>query len=463
MKTFEMTSIDVPPIPSYATEAVRILRAAGYEAWLVGGCVRDILLHRDPHDYDVVTSARPEQIQALFPRNVPVGKAFGIVTVVAPDTSENIDVATFRAESDYRDGRHPSTVAFAANAMADVCRRDFTINALLLDPATGQLADYTGGLADLRARRLRAIGDPALRFAEDHLRLLRATRFASVLGFDIVPDTFASLRAAAPSIVRISPERIRDELFKTFQLAPRAGAALDLLQSSGLLACILPEIEAMRGVQQPPEFHPEGDVYVHTRNMLDLLPAPGPARSLTLALAVLLHDVGKPPTAAYLPRPDGTSRWTFQSHATVGADMARAILLRLKAPTALTDAVVTLVADHMRVATAPQMRRSKLRRLLADPLFDDTLALHRLDCLCSHADLSVYDFLLAQRAAYQSKPALPPPLIRGRDLIALGHRPGPALGALLRRLYDIQLEEDITSPDLLLARLSLLAPQNPLS
>ncbi|MBQ9344243.1 MAG: CCA tRNA nucleotidyltransferase [Kiritimatiellae bacterium] len=449
--------VDLPPIASYAPRAVARLRAAGHDAWLVGGCVRDLLLGKTPKDYDVVTSAHPRQIEALFPHNIPVGKAFGIITIVAPGTGENVEIATYRAEADYRDGRHPSSVAYADSAREDVLRRDFTVNALLLDPATGQLADFVGGRADLTAKTLRAIGDPARRFAEDRLRMLRATRFASVLGFTIESATWDALRAAAPAIHEISPERIRDELFRTLLGTPRAGAALDLLHDSGLLAQILPEVEAMRGVEQPPEYHPEGDVYVHTRIMLDRLPPPGPDRPLSLALGVLLHDVGKPPTAAFLPRPSGgPPRWTFQTHAAVGADMARAILQRLRAPTALIDDVVALVATHMRLAEAPKMRRAKLRRLLADPLLPQHLELHRLDCLSSHGDLDIYDFLRAQRAAWQAEPVLPPPLVTGRDLIALGYTPGPAFGLLLARLHDLQLEEDITDKALLLARLSSL-------
>lgn len=451
----------LPTISSYAPEAIRRLRDAGHDAWLVGGCVRDLLLGTAPKDYDVVTSAKPEAIEALFPHTIPVGKAFGIVTVVAPGTGENVEIATYRAEGDYRDGRHPGEVRHAESAREDVLRRDFTINALLLDPATGELADFTGGGADLERKVVRAIGDPVRRFTEDHLRMLRAIRFAARLGFSIDPETFAAIRQLAPCISRISPERIRDELFRTFQDSPRAGEALDLLRDSGLLAEVLPEVAALQGVEQPPEFHPEGDVYVHTRLMLDRLPPPGPGRSLALALSVLFHDIGKPPTAALQPRPDGTSRWTFQNHADVGAEMARSILRRLRAPVALTDAVADIVGGHMRIASAPQMRRSKLRRLLASPTLDDELELHRLDCLSSHADLSIYHFLRAQRETFQEEPPLPRPLVTGDHLLARGYRPGPALGRLLRRLHDLQLEENIADAETLLARLPELEKEDP--
>ena len=438
-------------IASFAPQIIRTLRAAGHEAWLVGGCVRDLLLGRAPHDFDVVTSALPDQIEALFPATVAVGKAFGIITVVAP-TGENVEVATFRSDSAYLDGRHPSSVAFT-DASTDALRRDFTVNALLLDPDTGEIADYVGGRADLAARVVRAIGDPARRFAEDRLRMLRAVRFAAALDFTIHPDTWSAILAAAPAITQISAERIRDELFKTLLTALRPGQALQTLLDSGLLAPILPEIAAMSGVEQPPEFHPEGDVFTHTRLMLDALPPPGPDRSLRLALAVLFHDVGKPPTAALLPRPDGPPRWAFREHAAVGADLTETILRRLRAPNDLTSDVVRLVRTHMRTADAPKMRRAKLRALLGDPLFDDMLALHKLDCAAAHGYCEASDFLDAARASVASEPALPPPLLRGRDLIPLGYPPGPALGALLKRLYDYQLDHDITTPAPLLALL----------
>ncbi|MBR6022946.1 MAG: CCA tRNA nucleotidyltransferase [Kiritimatiellae bacterium] len=443
--------VSLPPLPTFAPSVIRTLCAAGHEAWLVGGCVRDLLLGRAPHDYDVVTSALPDQIEALFSSTVAVGKAFGIITIVAP-TGENVEVATFRSDSAYLDGRHPTSVAFT-DARTDVLRRDFTVNALLLDPDTGEIADYVGGRADLAARVIRAIGDPARRFAEDRLRMLRAVRFAAALGFSIDPDTWSAILDAAPAITQISAERIRDELFKTLLTALHPGQALQTLLDSGLLAQFLPEIAAMVGVEQPPEFHPEGDVFVHTRIMLDALPPPGPNRTLRLALAVLFHDVGKPPTAALLPRPDGPPRWAFREHAAVGAAMTEAILQRLRAPNDLTESVVRLVRTHMRTADAPKMRRAKLRALLGDPLFDDMLALHKLDCAASHGDCEAADFLDRVAAEFAAEPALPPPLIRGRDLLPLGYPPGPALGVLLHHLYDLQLEHDYTSPSQLLPHL----------
>ena len=422
-------------IPAAPLGILRTLRANGHEAFLVGGCVRDLLLGREPKDWDIATDAFPERIEALFPKTIAVGKAFGIIAVV-PGEGAPVEVATYRVDSPYADGRRPESVGFT-DAREDALRRDFTINALLFDPATGEIRDYVNGRADLDARLIRAIGDPAVRFAEDHLRLLRAVRFAATLGFAIEPATFAALRTLAPQIRRISAERVRDELFRLLTESRKAGEALQLLRDSGLLNKVLPEIEALAGVEQPPEFHPEGDVFTHTKLMLDALP---PNPSLRLALAVLLHDVGKPPTAALVTLPDGTPRWRFECHASVGADMARAILERLRAPNALTDDVCAIIAGHMRLADAPKMRESKLRRLLGSPLFEDELELHRLDCLSSHAILDVYDFLKTEKSKFAAEPVLPPPLVTGRDLIALGHQPGPHFAKILQDAYDRQLE-----------------------
>ena len=447
------------PVPPFPLHVVRTLRDAGHEAFFVGGCVRDLLLGRTPKDYDVVTSARPDTIEGLFPHSLPIGKAFGIITVV-PDPeafpgATPVEVATFRAESTYADGRHPDpgTLRFT-DAREDAIRRDFTINALLLDPfppdgALPRVCDFTGGRADLASRTIRAIGDPARRFAEDRLRMLRAIRFAATLGFSIEPATFDAIRALASGIRDISAERIREELLRILTEAADAGSALDLLDASSLLREILPEIDAMHGVEQPPEFHPEGDVYIHTRLMLSALP---PHPSQRLALAVLLHDVGKPPTANLATLPDGTLRWRFESHASVGAEMVRGILARLRCPNALIDDVAYMVGNHMRIAEAPKMRPPKLRRLLAAPTIDDELVLHRLDCESSHNSKNVLEFLLSARAAFAAEPVLPPPLVMGRDLIAAGLAPGPAFSPILQALYDLQLEGE-TDKAALLARL----------
>ena len=434
------------PVPTAPLRILEALRQNGHEAWLVGGCVRDLLLGRAPKDWDVATDALPDRIEALFPKTVAVGKAFGIIAVVCDDGSM-VEVATYRADAPYADGRHPGAIAFT-DARADALRRDFTVNALFLDPTTGEIRDFVRGRADLDARVIRAIGDPETRFSEDHLRLLRAIRFAAVLGFSIEPATFAAIQRLAPNIRRISAERIRDELFRLLTESPKAGEALQLLRDSGLLKEILPEVEALVGVEQPPEFHPEGDVFVHTKLMLDALPE---KPSLRLALSVLLHDVGKPPTANFATMPDGTQRWRFENHAPVGADMARAILERLRAPNALIDDVCTIIGGHMRIADADKMRPPKLRRLIGAPTFDDELELHRLDCASSHAILDVYDFLKAKQAEFAAEPVLPPPLVTGRDLIALGHVPGPHFAQILRDAYDRQLEGQTDKAALLAA------------
>lgn len=423
------------PFPAAPRRILETLRQNGHEAFFVGGCVRDVLLGRAPKDWDIATDALPDRIEALFPKTVPIGKAFGIIVVV-PAEGAPVEVATYRVDSPYADGRRPESVTFT-NAREDALRRDFTINALFLDPATNEIRDHVGGRADLAAGLIRAIGDPAVRFAEDHLRMLRAVRFAATLGFAIESATFSAIQARAPQIRRISAERIRDELFRLLTESRKAGEALQLLRDSGLLKEILPEIDAMVGVEQPPEFHPEGDVFTHTRLMLDAMP---PQPSLRLALSILLHDVGKPPTAQLVTLPDGTPRWRFESHAAIGADMARAILERLRAPNALTDGVCAIVGNHMRLADAPKMRAPKLRRLLGAPTFDDDLELHRLDCLSSHALLDVYNFLRAEKEKFTAEPVLPPPLVTGRDLIALGHIPGPHFAKILRDAYDRQLE-----------------------
>lgn len=425
-------TFSAPPFP---LEVLGQLHGAGHEAFLVGGCVRDLLLGRQPKDWDIATAALPDQIEALFPHTLPIGKAFGIIMVVPPEGTP-VEVATYRADAPYADGRRPDSITFT-NAREDALRRDFTVNALLLDPATGHIQDFVNGRADLEARLIRAIGDPAQRFAEDHLRMLRAIRLASTLEFAIEPATFAAIQHLAPHIRRISAERIRDELFRLLTESPQAGDALDRLRESGLLTHILPEVEAMGGVEQPPEFHPEGDVFTHTRLMLNALP---PQPSLRLALSVLLHDVGKPPTARWATLPDGTQRWRFENHAPLGADMAHDILTRLRAPTALIEEVCAIVGNHMRLADAPKMRRAKLRRLIGAPTFADDLELHRLDCLSSHAQLEVYDFLQTQQAEFAAEPVLPDPLVKGRDLIALGLVPGPAFKPILQDLYDRQLE-----------------------
>ena len=444
-----------------ATQIVRRLRHAGFEAFWAGGCVRDALLGREPHDYDVATNATPDQIEALFPHTVPVGKQFGVIVVL--EGGHQFQVATFRAEEDYQDGRRPGTVRFS-HAREDAIRRDFTVNALFYDPITEQVHDWVGGEKDLRARLLRTVGSPDERFAEDHLRLLRAIRFAAQLGFDIEAQTMAAVQKHAEKIKLVSAERIRDELNKLFA-PPHAARGLTLLHESGLMPHVLPELVPTVTCEQSPDYHPEGTVFNHIRLMLENLEVaplapraedeatgaatPRSARLATtpsresLAWSALLHDVAKPVTATR--GEDGLLH--FYTHEKVGADMAEVILQRLKFPRRQTDEIVAAVRHHMQFKDAPQMRKNTLRRMLLRETFPLELALHRLDCLGSHRRLDIYDFVVEQQSQMREQPDLHPPLLTGTDVIALGAKPGPALGALLHELRDHQLADELKTPD----------------
>ena len=425
-----------------APNALRVLyklREAGYEAFLVGGCLRDVILGLQPKDFDVATSATPDEVAALFPEAVLVGKAFGVVR--APVDGLWFELATFRRDSAYEDGRRPVSVSFAT-PQEDAGRRDFTINAMFFDPVARRLHDFAGGEADLRARLIRCVGDPDVRFGEDHLRLLRAVRFASVLDFALEAATAAALLRCAPRLARISGERIRDELTRILLESPRPGQALLQLQALGLLAAVLPELAAMAGQAQPPEFHPEGDVLTHTALMLDAMEP----RSLPLAYAVLLHDVGKPVTAHTVE-----GRLRFDGHAPAGARVAEEILRRLRFAANDIDAIVHCVRDHMRFMDVKEMKTSTLRRLVGSPTFPVELELHRLDCLASHGKLDNYDFLRAYMERMAAEPVLPRPWASGSDLLALGVPEGPAVGRWLRAAYDAQLEGRFAGREALLA------------
>lgn len=424
-----------------AREIVERLQAAGHQAFWVGGCVRDMLLGLEPEDYDVATSARPEEVEALFSRTVAVGRAFGVVRVI--EGPFVVEVATFRAEADYQDGRRPGRVTFA-DARADALRRDFTVNGLFFDPVRGQLHDWVGGQADLQARLIRTIGRPEDRFAEDHLRMLRAVRLAAQLGFRIEEATLRAIQAHARLLERISAERIRDELLKL--LTPRCAACgLRLLQQSGLLEVILPEVAALAGCEQSPEHHPEGTVWEHVLRMLEAMP---PKADRLLPWAVLLHDVGKPVTAQ---RDPATGRIRFYDHEKVGEEIARRLLERLRFPRKELETLAFVVRHHMQFKDVPQMRKATLRRLLLRPTFPLELELHRLDCLGSHGKLDIYEQLVRERQALEAQPQLRPPLVRGDDLIALGIPPGPLMGRLLAELRDKQLAEEITTREAALA------------
>jgi poly(A) polymerase len=432
-----MENLGQRPAREIATDIVRRLQAAGFAAWWVGGCVRDFLLGRQPQDYDIATAALSAQIETLFPRTIPVGRKFGVMLVV--EDGRQFQVATFRAEADYQDGRHPECVSFG-DAMADARRRDFTVNGLFYDPVREELHDWVGGEADLKAKTLRTIGAAEERFAEDHLRLLRAVRFAAQLGFQIEPATAAAIHANAAKIKTISAERIREELLRLFR-PPHAALGLDLLRASGLLEQILPEIAATVACDQSPDFHPEGTVFQHLCLMLAQLPADAHE---SLPWAVLLHDVAKPVTAE---RDLVTGTIHFYGHEKVGAEMANEILERLRFPRKQIEEIEVCVRRHMQIKDAPEMRKATLRRLLLRPTFPLELELHRLDCLGSHGRLDVYEFLVEQAKQLNEQPALRPPLLTGSDLIALGMKPGPAMGALLAEIRERQLQDEFTTPE----------------
>jgi poly(A) polymerase len=449
-----------------ATKIVQQLQAAGFAAFWVGGCVRDFLLGREPQDFDIATDAKPEQVEKLFKRTVAVGRKFGVMVVV--ENKHNFQVATFRAEADYQDGRRPEKIIFA-NAEADASRRDFTVNGLFYDPLTKKIHDWVGGEKDLRVKIIRTIGKPEERFTEDHLRLLRAVRFAAQLDFEIEPKTFAAVRSLAPKIRLISAERIRDELLKLFSAEKVVGQAsslsisippknhlnepdrqdarsttaargLVLLRDSGLLPFVLPELVATISCEQSPDYHPEGTVFQHIKLMLEKLPADAHE---SLPWAVILHDIAKPVTAE---KDLKTGSIHFYGHEKVGAEMARVILNRLRFPKRQIDEIVACVLHHMQFKDVKQMRKSTLRRLLMRETFPLELELHKLDCLGSHGDLELYDFLIQQAEELKKKPAIRPPLLTGKDLIALGMKPGKELGALLREIREKQLQDELKTP-----------------
>ena len=449
----------------FAIEVVRALRGRDFQAYLCGGCVRDLLLGREPADYDVTTDATPEQVMRIFPQTYAVGAQFGVVLVpilkvenaeqlelrMAPEASAAdaapedvaanskasvIEVATFRSDVSYSDGRHPDAVRFSKDPREDVQRRDFTINGLLMDPISGEVLDYVGGRQDLQAHVLRTIGEPSHRFAEDKLRMLRAVRFASRFEYQMDAATFAAIRQMAHEIHQVSRERVRDELTKMLTEG-HARSALLLLDESGLLIEVLPEISAMQGVEQPPQYHPEGDVYVHTLLLLEKLPHPCPP---TLAWGALLHDVGKPPTFRVAP-----DRIRFDGHVEIGVKMAEAICRRLRFSNDDTEQILALVNNHMRFAHVGQMKESTLKKFLRMPKFEEHLDLHRMDCQASHGDLTLYEFAKEKLASIPIEEMCPAPLVNGDDLIAAGYAPGPGFKEILSLVEDAQLEGRLRS------------------
>ena len=439
-------SAESPGFKKAAASIVESLRHAGFEAYLVGGCVRDLLLGRQPKDFDVATNATPAEVMRLFPETYAVGAQFGVVLVPvasadleAPSESSRgnaVEVATFRSDIGYSDGRHPDEVRFSSNAREDVARRDFTINGMLLDPVSGEVLDYVGGRADLQAGIVRTIGDPEQRFNEDKLRMLRAMRFAARFEYEIDPATFAAIKILAHQIQVVSRERVRDELTRMLTEGHGRRAFL-LMDESGLLQEVLPEISAMKGVEQPPEFHPEGDVFVHTLLLLENLPNPCPP---TLAWGALLHDVGKPATFRRAP-----DRIRFDGHVDVGVKIAEDICKQLRFSNDETDQILALVDNHMRFGHVSRMKESTLKKFLRMPEFDEHLALHRADCLASHRNLGTYEFIRQKRAEIPPELIRPAPLVTGDDLIAAGHAPGPKFREILNAVEDAQLEGRLIS------------------
>jgi poly(A) polymerase len=441
-------------LKDFATSIIQTLRQQGFQAYLVGGCVRDLLLGQEPADFDIATSATPAQVMEVFPETYAVGAQFGVVLVPLPEeqrkeeelqgkegspTQANaIEVATFRSDLGYSDGRRPDEVRFSLDPRADVARRDFTINGMMLDPLTGEVLDYVGGREDLEASIVRTIGDPEQRFAEDKLRMLRAVRFAARFEYEIEGSTFSAIQDHAHRIQVVSRERVRDELTRMLTEG-HARRAFSLLDQSGLLKEVLPEISAMKGVEQPVEFHPEGDVFVHTLLLLDHLPQPCPA---ALAWGALLHDVGKPATFRRAP-----DRIRFDGHVDVGVKIAEEICRRLRFSNQDTAQVLALVDNHMRFGHVTRMKESTLKRFLRMPEFDQHLALHRADSLASHGNLSTYDLIRAKLAEIPENKIRPTPLVTGDDLISAGYMPGPKFREILESVEDAQLEGRLASQD----------------
>jgi poly(A) polymerase len=419
-------------------EAIKViskLQQSGYLAYFAGGCVRDLLRDEIPTDYDIATNALPEQVTALFNKTRSVGAHFGVIIVISGEFV--FEVATFRNDGSYGDGRRPETVEFTSPE-EDVLRRDFTINGIFYDPIKDLTIDYVNGQDDIKSGTVRAIGNPESRFKEDHLRLLRAVRFAARFDYKIEENTWAAICSNAKEIKNISEERIRDELSKIL-VDPQRVQGFDLLMESGLMEAILPEIIDLKGCEQPPQFHPEGDVFVHTRLMLTLLKEDP---SLSLVLSVLLHDIGKPATFSYDEEAD---RIRFNGHDKIGSGMATTILRRLKYPNKIIEEVTEMVDNHMTFKDVQKMREAKLKRFMARSTFEDETELHRVDCLGSWGGLDNYDFLNQKRADFDNEPIIPPPLLTGNDLIEIGWNPGPELGKILTKVQDLQLEGSLST------------------
>ena len=413
-----------------AEKIIKELRNAGFEAYFAGGAVRDQLMGKVPKDYDIATSATPEEVLTLFPSADAIGKHFGVILVKRGGA--HFEVATFRIDGDYKDGRRPESVTFAS-AEEDAQRRDFTINGMFFDPESGRVVDYVEGEADLKVEKIRAIGDPRKRFEEDALRLMRAIRFAVKTGFEIEEKTLKAIRECAPLLKQVSVERIQEEFSKIIS-SPRRAEGLQLLVETDLIDQFMPEVRALIGCEQPPQWHPEGDVYIHTRIALSLLEDNAP---LPLCLSVLLHDIAKPPTYFF---DEEAQRIRFNGHDSLGAEMAREILTRMRYSNAVVDDVETMVAHHMQFMNVKKMRTAKVKRFLSRPTIEEELELHRVDCASSNGFTENYDFLREKQEEFANAPIIPPSLITGQDLIALGYKPGPEFRDILEAVETEQLE-----------------------
>ncbi|MFK5924496.1 MAG: CCA tRNA nucleotidyltransferase [Verrucomicrobiota bacterium] len=419
-----------------ASEIIQKLRQSGHQAYFAGGCVRDYLRGVTPKDFDIATSARPDDILQIYPDGNTIGAHFGVILI--RHQKWDFEIATFRADGESSNGRHPDQVTFT-DAKEDAKRRDFTINGMFFDPVEEKIIDYVGGQEDLEKGLIRAIGDPELRFAEDYLRLMRAIRFATVLDFEIEKNTWQALKQHAPQITQISPERIRDELNRIW-LSPRRVKGFDLLVESGLMKAIFPEIIHLQGCEQPPQFHPEGDVFIHTRLMLSLLP--DEVDSLPLILSVLFHDIAKPATQTF---DEADQRIRFNGHDRLGAEMTADILRRLRYKNDIIDDATIAVKHHMSFINVQDMRTAKLKRMMARPTFNDELELHRVDCLGSNGLLDNYEFIQQKETEFSAEPLIPPPLVSGNDLKELGWKPSPAMGEVLLQIQDQQLESKLNT------------------
>ena len=422
-----------------ANSICETLQRNKHQALLVGGCVRDLLLGCEPADYDVATDATPVEVAGLFPESVAVGAQFGVILI--PKNGSKVEVATFRSDVGYSDGRHPDRVVYSKTPQEDVQRRDFTVNGLLMRHDSGEVLDFVGGQKDLNAGIIRAIGDPECRFAEDKLRMVRAVRFAARFGFQVEPATFRAVQRYATEIQEVSPERVREELTKMLTEGA-VRRAFELLDRTWLLGHVLPEIAAMKGVEQPPEFHPEGDVWIHTLLMLEKL---AKGASPTLAWGVLLHDVGKPPT--FQSAAETGDRIRFNHHVDVGVRIAEAICRRLRFSNEEIEQIAALVANHMRFGAVEAMKKATLKRFVRLAQFDEHLELHRLDCLSSHKNLGSYEFVQHFLEKTPPEQVRPERLLSGDDLLAMGYRPGPQFARILRGVEDGQLEGQITTKE----------------